>query len=173
MDLGLPSGTLWLDRPLGAKSVGGIGQWYQWGALVGYESATEFDFSLANYEEQGLDLIHNTLTTEQDAAAVYYGGTARIPLLSQLNELIDNTTISISDSAIILSSNINGNIIKIRPRGEVVGHEINRPSALYVWSRDFISESSARVLRIDSDGVTSFRASNRYYGVLILPVKSS
>lgn len=171
--MGLPSGTLWLDRPLGAKNVGSISNWYQWGALVGYKNLTQFDFTLATYEEQGLNLIHDNLTKEHDAAAVYYGGTAQIPSKSQIQELLNNTSVTISGLTFTLRSNINGNVIKIRAGGEVNGQSVNRPEEVFIWAKDFYNNERANILRIGTDAQAYYITVPRYYGIAILPVKSS
>lgn len=171
--MGLPSGTLWLDRPLGAKNVGDPGNWYQWGALVGYSDVMQYDFTLANYQEQGLNLITSDLTKEQDAATMYYGGAARIPTRNQIEELFNNVTISISDSTYILRSNINGNVIKIRATGEVDGQTISHQREVFIWSRRYNNATYAYGVHLYTDGQPYYQAITRYFGLLILPVKSS
>lgn len=172
VDLGLPSGTLWLDRPLGAKSVGDPGLMYQWGALKGYMSTSQFSFSLANYEEQGLNLITGDLTLEHDAAAMYYGGIAQIPSLDQLKELAQNTTVTKSGDMYELRSNINGNVIRILARGEFVNQSV-QISGLILWSNKYSDETHSRSLRIYSDSTSENVNTLRYAGLLILPVKTS
>lgn len=173
MDLGLPSGSLWLDRPLGAKNIGDPGLMYQWGALSGYQSPTEFEFTQAKYEELGLNLITGSLTAEHDAASVYYGGKARIPSIGDMRELLSNTSISVSENTIRLQSTINGNLISIRATGKFDGDSVVDPNDVFIWSRHSNSESYAGYMHIRQSGNADVNVTLRYSGMLILPVKSS
>lgn len=170
--MGLPSGTLWLDRPLGAKSVGDPGIMYQWGALRGYESPLEFQFSQDSYIEQGLDLIASNLTQGQDAASAYYGNIARMPTYQEINELLQNIVVEKVDSVLHLRSTINGEIIRIIPQGEAVGSDVQGNQDLFLWSSSYSNSQRAYAMHIDSElnGISQLKA--RYHGLLILPVHS-
>lgn len=171
VDLGLPSRTLWLDRPLGADAVGDPGLMYQWGSLIGYRSVSEFGFTQADYEEQGLDLITGNLTVEHDAAAAYYGGNARIPRISQFRELTDNTTLTVVGSQYRFRSNINGNVLIVQANGYFQDGVPQHARELYIWSNDYNDSYNAQCLHIYPNGEKYFGGRTRYCGLLILPVK--
>lgn len=145
---------------------------YQWGALRGYISPLEYQYSQNNYIEQGLNNITGDLTLLQDAASEYYGNIARMPSSQELNELLQNTSVEIVDSVLRLRSNINGEVIHIRPRGEAVGSGFNNRGDLFVWSSSYSSAQRAYALHIDSQLSAVVQEKDRYHGMLILPVHS-
>lgn len=107
VDLGLPSGTLWATMNVGAKKPSDAGLYFQWGDTVGYTadqvgtgdeqmyfdwseykfSADESDSNFSKYTTTGA-----TLELEDDAAHVNMGGDWHMPTLTQISELLSNTT---------------------------------------------------------------------------------
>jgi hypothetical protein len=105
VDLGLPSGTLWADRNVGAKNPEDGGLCFQWGSTIGwtveqiengiapkgrenywdYDNATQ---KLIKYPDGGM-----TLQLEDDAARVNMGDSWRIPSQTEFRELVANTNI--------------------------------------------------------------------------------
>ena len=84
IDLGLPSGTLWADRNLGADAPEQAGDYYRWG-----ETAP------CNHKNQpyGLDDLDKDIAgTQYDAATVNLGEPYRMPTLKQIKELLDSCT---------------------------------------------------------------------------------
>lgn len=171
--MGLPSGTLWLDRPLGANSVGDPGFMYQWGAKVGYPSLSEFAFTIEEYRAQGLNLITENLTAQDDAAAIYYGGIACMPSTQQLTELFNNTDISMSGNTYRLQSRINGNVIYIFARGQYYDNQQYNQDEIYLWAKNIVNDINALVMYIGTSLSPRISGSKRYHGSLILPVKNS
>lgn len=100
VDLGLPSGILWADRNLGASSPEDFGDGYAWG-----EVQTKTTFTWDNYkygkeneltkycEDYEKGTIDNLTELEQSDDAIYVNcGGGYMPTLSQVTELIENTT---------------------------------------------------------------------------------
>ncbi len=100
IDLGLPSGTLWADRNIGASSESDFGSYFAWG-----ETATKTVYCWANYKyaasgnTSGYALSkYNdvdgkvTLELSDDAARVNWGGKWQMPTTEQFQELIDYST---------------------------------------------------------------------------------
>lgn len=83
IDLGLPSGTKWADRNMGASSSTAYGSYYAYG-----ETTPKQSFSKENYTFKA-DLT-NIAGTEYDAATKKYGKGWSIPTKDQWQELIDN-----------------------------------------------------------------------------------
>ena len=99
IDLGLPSGTLWMDRNIGASSPEDAGLYFAWGETQGY-SADEVgktkQFSWDDYKFNIIDDMTKynstdgltTLETTDDAVLQK----CSMPTKEQLQELIDETT---------------------------------------------------------------------------------
>ena len=107
VDLGLPSGTLWADRNVGADKPEAYGSYFAWG-----ETVPKSDYSWSTYKYGNGDSKNNLFTkycqdakygkdgytdsyTEllhvDDAASVNWGGNWRMPSKEQIEELYNNT----------------------------------------------------------------------------------
>lgn len=83
VDLGLPSGTLWADRNVGATSTTDIGGYYAFGELD-----TKTTYMSDNYE--GPETGINIAGTKYDVATKKYGEGWQIPSQADYQELLDN-----------------------------------------------------------------------------------
>lgn len=109
VDLGLPSGTLWLTCNLGATTPTGIGHYYMWGSLSPNDktncswSNTPFNdgqsvqndtvFITATAGSKNIVLYQNRLNEAFDVIYHRTHGIAKLPTEEQINELIsDNNT---------------------------------------------------------------------------------
>lgn len=172
MDLGLPSGTLWLDRLVGAQSPSENGLFYQWGAIIGYRIDEGYDFSYANYKALGLDLITSNLAIANDAARAYYGPIARMPDYSRYQELIDNCDITFREDGLLnITSRINGNTITIPPCGIIIGPEHRNTSQLRAWSRAYYDSKYANCLHVGENNI-SLGQTHREYGCCVMAVRA-
>ena len=104
VDLGLPSGTLWADRNVGADKPEAYGDYFAWGEVA---PKSEYEWSTYKYGEEwnkltkyctesewGKDGFTDDLTElepQDDAAQVNWGGNWRMPSLEQIEELYNNT----------------------------------------------------------------------------------
>lgn len=119
IDLGLPSGTLWADRNIGADSPEDTGLYFQWGDTQGYTAGQcgtgkeqkAFDWNNYKYGTSRSNLAkYNTtdgktqLDPEDDAAKVNMGSKYSMPTKGQFIELFSNTTqkLVLSDGTEIL-----------------------------------------------------------------------
>lgn len=121
IDLGLPSGTLWSDKNLTAQNIYDFGndQAFFGSPVLGkdiYVIAT-IDPNTGNeiyeYKKYNNDDNLTVVQPEDDCITQYLGGTAHLPSVTQVNELMENTTyergVSDSNSVYIkLTSKING-----------------------------------------------------------------
>ena len=81
IDLGLPSGTLWADRNIGANSPEETGDYYRFGETVEFmEGSPEYV-----YDEIRGDIAG----TDRDTATVNLGKKYRMPTFDQIKELLD------------------------------------------------------------------------------------
>ena len=111
IDLGLPSGTLWADRNIGATDIYDGGKLFQWGDPTPYDIPEHTNgtinegqkmFSLSDYKwsENGTLKMTKynstdgkiTLDPEDDAAHVNMGDTWKMPTKEQVTELFEGTT---------------------------------------------------------------------------------
>lgn len=107
VDLGLPSGTLWMKCNIGAEKETDYGLYFQWGDTVGYDESTAAAHSSwstcplnAGFTQENDDAVaawvstnvtDGILNTSVDAAYVHTNGKAKMPTRFQQQELIDNT----------------------------------------------------------------------------------
>lgn len=114
VDLGLPSGTLWADRNIGAESPEDSGLYFQWGDTVGYtleqvaNGEKVFDWDTYFDTTDGGSTFNKyartngklrVLEASDDAASVNMGSDWRMPTFDELYELTNNnnTTITFID----------------------------------------------------------------------------
>lgn len=110
VDLGLPSGTLWMKNNLGAETEFDKGLFYQWGAIDGYPedsdegrsysfwSVAPFNGGYEEYNEEywmehkneAVDEYGNLLP-ENDCVYMATSGLAMLPTQEQFDELISGT----------------------------------------------------------------------------------
>ena len=111
IDLGLPSGTLWADRNIGATNIYDGGKLFQWGDPTPYdvpehtggtikEGQKMFNWNDYKWYPSGGSTFtkynktdgKRTLDPEDDAAHVNMGSDWRMPTKDDINELFQNTT---------------------------------------------------------------------------------
>ena len=106
VDLDLPSGTLWATMNVGASKPSDAGLYFQWGDTKGYTkeqigngegqkkfASDESDYKFGVYPNYSkYTTTGATLELEDDAAHVNMGGNWHIPNPDQINELLNNTT---------------------------------------------------------------------------------
>jgi len=180
VDLGLPSGTLWAIKNLGADSPEDYGDYYAWGEVEPNKAST---YTWDNYRfgsgspftkyDTDNKLV---LDLEDDAANVVMGGEWHMPTRAQLNELTANTTSSWTTdyngtgvAGAIFTSNSNGNSIFFPAAGDFWGEGPEGQSEwFYVWSssRNSGSPYNAWGLSGDSDGMSVYYGS-RFGGLSV------
>ena len=147
VDLGLPSGTLWATKNLGAATTADTGNLYAWGELTPKTVFTDENYRFYVGENQEYSKYNSTdgkeyLDLEDDAAAVEYPGTgAHMPSLAQLEELMDNVTLGANyDSgnqyitSITLTSNINQETLTFLVTPTVTGSGFH--NTMLFWLND-------------------------------------
>ena len=171
VDLGLPSGTLWADRNLGADRPEDYGDYYRWGETVPYTGESpEYEF-----RDQGEDIAG----TEHDAAAAVLGKDYRMPDFDQIKELIDCCTSTPVEQNGVSGFRItgpNGNSIFIPAAGlrySSSGTSIYNVSGTgYCWASSAYSTTHARLLGLH-DSYCYWDSSNRAYGLTVRPVQGN
>ena len=128
VDLGLPSGTLWATKNLGATNVGDPGSFFAWGETSSKESFTLENYSLyssGNYTKYNETDGKRTLDLSDDAAHVLWGGDWHMPTREQIVEFCECMDYSFDAYPNAeyrgYVSRINGNVIWMWPGGEGIG----------------------------------------------------
>ena len=131
IDLGLPSGTLWADRNIGATEPEEYGDFYAWG-----ETEPKKEYKWDTYK-WGVDCTKynkkdhkKVLDPEDDVVYLKTKGEAHIPTKEQIQELLDNTISEKQIEGRLYKSNINGNTIFI----PFAGNRNDRYSGRNMWS---------------------------------------
>ena len=92
IDLGLPSGTKWAARNIGATSAEDYGYYFAWG-----ETEPKENYSIDNYQyrvNSVYQILGNNFDisgTQNDAAVVQWGGIWQMPTKSQMAELTNDS----------------------------------------------------------------------------------
>ena len=139
VDLGLPSGTLWATRNIGADSPVDQGDYFAWG-----ETAPKNVYSWSTYQwcdgnwkaitkyctDSGLGTVDGKteLELEDDAAYVNLGASWRIPSLEQMEELLNQCTKSWTTLRGVkgyLFTGPNGNTLFLPAAGYRTGTSLN------------------------------------------------
>ena len=123
IDLGLPSGTLLMDRYVGANSTEDAGLYFAWGETTGYtadEVGKTKQFSWNDYKfEDSLTKYNSTdgltkLDTKDDAI-LQNTHKFRLPTKKQLQELLDNTI-----STWVAQNGVNGRLFTSKTNGNSI-----------------------------------------------------
>ena len=98
VDLGLPSGTKWADRNVGAETPQDNGLYFDWGNVDGHAvdengNITDgYSFNEKTYPTTfGGQYTGSELDAEHDAATVNMGNDWRMPTKNETSELVENT----------------------------------------------------------------------------------
>lgn len=190
VDLGLPSGTLWADRNLGAKSPSDYGAFVSWGNTDLHfpdkgdvdwgdndNAFRDYEFNSEEYKDSPGAKLTGDIDLEHDAAHVNLGGDWRIPTEDQFKELVANcdwirSTVNGVNGYLVVSK-INKASIFFACSGYGLGSSWgHRGSNAHYWSASFGSAVSARSLSFRSGGVYPQSGSLRCYGFAVRPVQN-
>ena len=163
VDLGLPSGTKWADRNIGAGAPEGNGLYFSWGNVEGHEKGSGYDFGTSNdgpyASTPGASLTgHIPVNATYDAARANLGGSWRMPTTYEIMELYYNCT-SVWGTlngvyGRLFTSDINGNSVFFPAAGGYIGTSLNREGAGgSYWSSSLYSQTNAYYLDFNSSDV--------------------
>lgn len=175
VDLGLPSGTLWADRNVGAASPEDYGDYFAWGETT---AKSNYDWSTYKYGNNGLFIDSlTTLERSDDAAYQNWGSQWCMPTQAQFQEFRDKctwtwTTRNGKNGYEVKGKN--GNTIFLPAAGYRDGtsliddgfHGYYWSSSLHTGSPDF-----GLYLYFNSGGVSSGGWSHRCLGFSVRPVR--
>jgi len=178
VDLGLPSGTKWCDRNVGASSPEDLGGYYAWGE-TSQKSLCDWTTYVYGSGPNNLTKYNSTdgkyiLDAVDDAASVNIGPQWKTPTIAQITELTANTT---STSTTLngvegrrFTSNINGNSIFIPFAGVRFGRNIDYSDCCCMWSAQLGNTDTAEYLDFDGSAIGIYGFS-RCFGLSVRGVR--
>jgi len=136
VDLGLPSGLLWAERNLGAKTVTDDGLYFSWGNVDGHTATDGYDFSGSKYEynsETGAysgqtygATIGGALTDSftpggaNDAATAMLGSPCKMPTKTNFEELLNSSNCTNAWVTDYQGSGVNGRLFTSVANGKTL-----------------------------------------------------
>ena len=167
IDLGLPSGTLWADRNVGADSPEGYGDYFRFG------ETTPFTEKSPSYKYE--DINENIAGTDKDAATTLLGAQFRMPTLDQIKELIELclrqwTQVNGVNGIVATGPNSNSIFLPASGLSYYSGGSLNIVGSYgYYWSASPCSSYIGHNLSFYSDYL-GWSYSNRAFGFPVRPV---
>ena len=153
IDLGLPSGTLWADRNVGARTPEDHGIVVKWGGVSGWRDGHHLSPNDGRFHPIGASMSKTIFTKyrtqpvhisadkkmildpEDDAAHVFLGEKWITPTKEEILELIDNTDVEyITCVGFRYTSRINGNTILLPSVVPGNFHGCVRSEQCWYWS---------------------------------------
>lgn len=174
--MGLPSGIRWASMNIGARSPEQSGLFFSWGNVEGHAEGSGYNFSQEEYNTTPGAAINTDLSTEEDAANTYLGGSWRMPTSDEFKELCDNcTTTWVSRNGVngrLFTSNINGNTLFFPAAGNYEGTTLyERGARGNYWASTFYSAAYARLMRFSGSEINPQTISDRPHGFTIRAVR--
>ena len=180
VDLGLPSGTLWADRNIGADSPEGYGDYFAWGET---SPKSEYNWSTYKYCKGSLSTMtkyctdssrgtvdnKTVLEPSDDAATANWGSNWRMPTYEEKKELNEKCTWTWTTRNGVNGYKVtgpNGNSIFLPAAGYRGGGSVYLVGSYgNFWSASLYESNpgSAWYMYFGSDYHSS-NGSNRYYG---------
>lgn len=186
VDLGLPSGTLWADRNIGAKSpedYGGYYAWgetkekniYKWNTYKWCKGSLHTQTKYCTKSEYGTVDNKTKLDSEDDVAHVKWGGSWQIPTRDQAKELLvkcKSKWTTVNGVKGYKFTGPNGNSIFLPAAGYRNGEEL---SSAGTSGNYWLSEGNS-IFANDLHYLPSEKywpdGMYRYYGLSVRPVRS-
>lgn len=175
VDLGLPSGTKWADRNIGASNPEDTGLYFSWGNTFGHEAGKGYDFK-DDYDNTPGSELNEDIDLEHDAARVNLGEPWKIPTKEQFKELVDNCESEVTTIKGYLgrrfTSKINGNSIFMPFAGYINGTGLyGRGASGGYWSSSLGSQTGGYGLSFNSGCINPADGSLRFGGFTVRAVQ--
>jgi signal peptidase I len=178
LDLGLPSGLLWAETNLGAKTAGDVGDYYAWGETTpkdslftraGYKYYTPPTPTYSKYNgTDGLTELENA----DDYVTVNYGSVCRMPTKSDFIELINKCKWEITYGTNESGKAVRGYLVTSKKNKKYIFLPINLANetegSINYWTRTLSTEKDSinglkpYTLCLNTNGDRSFTAEDRF-----------
>jgi hypothetical protein len=189
VDLALPSGLLWAETNIGAKTAGDDGKYFAWGETATDNRAARqwktyrFGSSQDHLTKYNSADKKTTLDGEDDAAQTNWGASCRMPSEEDFDELLDptncewtwtstTTTKGTAAKGYKVTSVRNGKSIFLPASGNLDGGRVyNRGLDGHYWSRTLGHyDSEAHALMFNKIRIPEQVCLYRFWGCTIRPV---
>ena len=182
IDLGLPSGTLWCDRNIGAKQASDFGAFFSWGNTDLHfpnienmdwgddDDAFDYKFTSEEYKKTPGYKLKDDIDLEHDAARVNMGDPWQMPTAEQFEELFEYCTWTRRTfnnvNGYLVISKINGNLLFFPCSGYGSGTTwYHRGTRGYYWSGSIAGTTTGGLLLLFySGGVHPQYSYARFFG---------
>ncbi len=188
VDLGLPSGTLWATKNIGATEVYDYGDYFAWGEIttkdnydwdpyIYYDSSDSENSTITKYNTSD---GKTSLDLDDDAARQNWGGDWRFPTIEELEELVNNCTWTWTSnyeesgvSGFEVSSDTGS--IFLPAVGYFWKEGVTRANSIgYYWSSSLSSNDTKLAQRLYfTSGNQYLDDGSRYKGYAVRPVRSA
>ncbi len=126
VDLGLPSGLKWATCNVGANKPEDYGNYYAWGETTTKSEYSDnnsltYEIKKSRLQKQGIIDSNGNLTSSYDVATANWGGTWRMPTESELEELVNKCTWTLTKQNNVVGYKVtgpNGNHIFLPAAGD-------------------------------------------------------
>ena len=167
VDLGLPSGTKWATCNVGASTPTDYGSYFAWG-----ETTTKSSYSSGNYTYSDNP---TTLPSNRDAATANWGSGWRMPTATEMQELINNCTVTWTTQSGVNGRQFtgpNGNSIFLPAAGYRNDSELDSAGSRgYYWSSSLYTGNTVDAWNLYfGSGYYDVYDNYRYYGFTVRPV---
>ena len=184
VDMGLPSGTLWAKKNIGASKVTDYGLFFSWGNTDGHngDGVGNYNFSQDVYNATSGATLTTDVPPENDAAKANLGTAWKLPTSVQFDELFNSsytTNAWVTDyngisglNGRLVTSKANGNTLFFPAGGVFDGASLaNRGASGSYWSSTRIDGTSARSLYFNASSVYPQGSLDRRYGFSVRAVQ--
>ncbi|MCQ2287638.1 MAG: toll/interleukin-1 receptor domain-containing protein [Muribaculaceae bacterium] len=170
VDLGLPSGTFWCDRNIGATEKDAKGDFYSWGDTVKRKSFHQNEYDQGCKPSSSMTSIAGS---KYDIASKTMGSRWKVPSKAQFQELIDECTwVWSKNPRGYYVTGKNGNQIFLPAAGWSCGNVPEYTEFGFYWTSDGVKNDQGKALcvRFPVDHKAKIDKGYTYYGRKIRPV---
>lgn len=166
---------MWASANVGSSIPNESGMYFSWGNPEGHAEGSGFEFSQEAYNLTPASSIEANLSLEEDIARVNLGTPWRMPSIIECEELYSNCnvewTIMGGIPGVRFTSKLNSNWLFFPASGNYSGTSLlNSGSVGFIWTRTYISETSARCLEVSESFIHPRGSGFRWRGLSVRAV---
>lgn len=175
VDFGLPSGTIWSTKNVGANKAEDFGNYYAWGEVETKDSYTDnnYKWGKRNHNTKYQNDNRYRLEVQDDAASMNLGAQWRMPTKAQFEELsskcnVEWTQLNGVDGYLFVLKGDNSKSIFIPAAGYKWS---DNPHCVYLFTTDVQNMKKGYVWRYRADNGGAFSWSSTEYRPMGVPIR--